>query len=75
MQVGGLSIIAAGSYVEENTTVPSGEVWAGNPARKLRDLKPQEREHLQQLPTKYTSMAAQHEQVSRLACSGQMQLV
>lgn len=25
-QVGGLSIIAAGSYVEENTEVPSGEV-------------------------------------------------
>lgn len=26
LQVGGLSIIAAGSYVEENTSVPSGEV-------------------------------------------------
>ncbi len=41
LQIGGLSIIAAGSYVEENTEVPASEVWAGNPARKLRDLKPQ----------------------------------
>jgi carbonic anhydrase/acetyltransferase-like protein (isoleucine patch superfamily) len=71
LQVGGLSIIAAGSYVEENTTVPSGEVWAGNPAKKLRDLKPQEREHLQQLPAKYTSMAAQHEQVCAPAIAEQ----
>lgn len=49
--------------MEENTVVPSGEVWAGNPAKKLRELKPHEREHLQQLPGKYTSMAAQHEEV------------
>ncbi|GFH30552.1 gamma carbonic anhydrase 3, partial [Haematococcus lacustris] len=49
-KVGELSIVAAGAYVEENTEVPSGEVWAGNPARKLRALKPQEKEYLRNLP-------------------------
>lgn len=61
--VGSHSIIAAGSYLEENTAVPSGEVWAGNPARKLRDLKPQEREYLKSLPQRYAEMAGRHQQV------------
>lgn len=46
MQVEPFSIIAAGAYLEENTVVPSGEVWAGNPAKRLRSLRPAEREHL-----------------------------
>ena len=44
------AIIAAGSYVEEGTVVPTGEVWAGNPAKKLRSLKPEERHYLRTLP-------------------------
>jgi carbonic anhydrase/acetyltransferase-like protein (isoleucine patch superfamily) len=41
-------------------------VWAGNPAKKMRDLKPEEQEHLKNLPGKYVDMASQHGEVMRL---------
>ena len=34
--------IAAGAVVSPGKTVPSGELWGGVPARKLRDLTPEE---------------------------------
>jgi carbonic anhydrase/acetyltransferase-like protein (isoleucine patch superfamily) len=40
------SFIAAGANVPANTTVESGELWVGNPARKVRDLTSQERQRL-----------------------------
>ena len=40
------SFIAAGANVSANTTVNSGELWVGNPAKKLRDLTPEERQRL-----------------------------
>jgi gamma-carbonic anhydrase len=40
------SFIAAGANVTKNTVVESGELWVGNPARKLRDLTAQERQKL-----------------------------
>ena len=41
--VGEESLIAAGSVVLESTIVPPGELWAGIPAKKKRDLSPEER--------------------------------
>lgn len=58
--------MAAGSYVEEGATVPAGELWAGNPAKKLRDVKPSEAEYLKTLPARYTSMASDHSEVMQL---------
>lgn len=43
-------MIAAGAVVGPGSTVPSGELWAGNPAKKLRELKPEEQEYLNTLP-------------------------
>ena len=40
------SFVAAGAVVESNTNIPSGELWVGHPARKLRDLSPEERQKL-----------------------------
>lgn len=40
------SFIAAGANVTKNTVVESGELWVGNPARKVRDLSDQERQKL-----------------------------
>lgn len=40
------SFIAAGANVAKNTVVGSGELWVGNPARKLRNLTTQERQRL-----------------------------
>ncbi|NLM92932.1 MAG: gamma carbonic anhydrase family protein [Bacteroidales bacterium] len=37
-QIGSNSIIAAGAVVLENTVVEPGSVWAGIPARKVKDI-------------------------------------
>lgn len=34
-------LIAAGSVVTQNTHIPSGELWGGVPARKIKDLPPE----------------------------------
>lgn len=52
LQVESGSMLAAGSVVEAGTTVPSGELWAGNPARKLRALKEDEQAYLKSLPSR-----------------------
>ena len=36
------SQVAAGALVAPGKVVPSGELWGGVPARKLRDLDPDE---------------------------------
>eukprot|EP00798_Chlamydomonas_sp_ICE-L_P025117 gene25117-10758_t len=64
--VSAFAIVAAGSYVEEDAVVPPGEVWAGNPARKLRDVKPAEREYLMTLPTHYVERSKEHAEVMEL---------
>lgn len=38
--------MAAGAVVQPGTVVPAGELWAGNPALKLRDVKPKEGDYL-----------------------------
>lgn len=35
------SIVGAGSVVTENTHIKSGEVWAGVPAKKIKDINPE----------------------------------
>ena len=37
-KIGSNSIIAAGAVVPENTVVPSGSIFAGIPAKKLKDI-------------------------------------
>lgn len=44
----------------------SSQVWAGNPARKLRDLRPQERDYLRNLPQRYVEQGAAHQEVMNL---------
>jgi carbonic anhydrase/acetyltransferase-like protein (isoleucine patch superfamily) len=63
LQVGTSSIIAAGSYVEENAVVPDNEVWAGSPAKKLRDIKPAEKDYLRNLPARYRELSGQHQEI------------
>lgn len=36
------SVIAAGAVLPEGTEIKSNQIWAGNPARYLRDLTPEE---------------------------------
>ncbi len=44
--VGSQSLIAAGAVVREGTIVPPGELWAGIPAIKKRDLRLEEKQEL-----------------------------
>lgn len=36
------AFVAAGSVVTPNKRVPTGQMWGGNPAKYMRDLKPEE---------------------------------
>jgi carbonic anhydrase/acetyltransferase-like protein (isoleucine patch superfamily) len=40
-EIGNNSIIAAGAVVLENTIVPSGSIYAGVPARRIKNIDPQ----------------------------------
>ena len=54
------AMVAAGSLVAPNTTVPTGEIWAGNPAKKLRDLDAEEAEFILQSAVNYSALARIH---------------
>jgi len=51
--VGEQSLVAAGSVVLEQTVIPAGELWAGVPAKKKRDLSPEERQGLLDTAERY----------------------
>jgi len=38
VRIGNESIVAAGALVPMNTIIPSGEVWGGIPAKKIKDV-------------------------------------
>eukprot|EP00978_Attheya_sp_CCMP212_P012028 scaffold29814_cov48-Attheya_sp.AAC.5 len=60
------SFIAAGAVVPRGTTIPSGQLWVGNPARKLRDLTPEERQKLFYQADEYVKVAKGQSQVMEL---------
>ncbi|KAL6511777.1 Gamma carbonic anhydrase 2, mitochondrial [Orobanche gracilis] len=54
------AMVAAGSLVRQNTRVPFGEVWAGNPAKFLRKLTDEEIAFISQSATNYMNLAKVH---------------
>ena len=60
------SLIAAGAVVEEGVTVKRGELWVGNPAKKLRDLSEEEQFKLRFQAEEYVKVAATHCHVMEL---------
>jgi gamma-carbonic anhydrase len=55
------AVVSAGAVVEENTVVPSGQIFAGAPAKYLRDLTQQEK-HLM------TEHKLEMQQLSHIYC-------
>ena len=51
------SIIVAGSQLAAGTVVPANECWAGNPGEVLRQVKPNEKENLQDQHQEYVELA------------------
>lgn len=55
-----LAIVGAGSLVVPNTTVKAGQVWAGRPAKYVRDVSAGEREAIGQAAGDYAKLAVVH---------------
>lgn len=53
-------MVAAGSLVRQNTRIPSGQVWAGNPAKFLRELTAEEVAFISQSAKNYVNLAQIH---------------
>jgi carbonic anhydrase/acetyltransferase-like protein (isoleucine patch superfamily) len=51
------SFVAAGAVVGPGQVVRSGELWVGNPARKLKDLSEKERQRLHYQSSEYVAVA------------------
>lgn len=54
------SIVAAGAIVPPNTVVPSGKIFAGSPARLLRDMLPEEKSFIAKSASNYNELANEH---------------
>jgi carbonic anhydrase/acetyltransferase-like protein (isoleucine patch superfamily) len=60
------AMVAAGALVAPNKRVPAGELWGGTPARKMRELSPDQRATLTFTAKAYAAFAQEH----RAACAG-----
>lgn len=54
------AMVAAGALVRQNTRIPYGEVWGGNPARFLRKLTEDEMTFFSQSALNYSNLAQAH---------------
>lgn len=54
------STIAAGAVLLPDTLVPSGQLWAGNPAKFVRDLTAAEKADLERGAKSYADLSKQH---------------
>jgi gamma-carbonic anhydrase len=52
--------VAAGAVVTPGKRVPKGQLWAGTPARYLRDITPDEARYIEQLPKHYARLAQEY---------------
>ena len=56
------SIVGPGSVVAPGTLVPSGEYWAGNPAKFVRKIDADEKAYIQASAEKYYATTEQHKE-------------
>lgn len=54
------SVVAAGALVTPGKRVRSGELWAGSPAKMIRELSDEDRVALAKLAPRYVSLAADY---------------
>lgn len=52
--------VAAGAVVTPGKRVPKGQLWAGTPARHLRDLTEEEARYIEHLPRHYARLAQEY---------------
>ncbi len=56
------AMVAAGALVTPGKTVKAGEVWAGSPAKKLRDISDKDLEFFEINRARYARLAAHYNQ-------------
>ncbi len=54
------AIVAAGALVTPGKKVPAGQLWAGRPARYVRDVTAEEKQHLLWSAQHYVKLAADY---------------
>lgn len=54
------ALVAAGALVTPGKRVKKGELWGGSPARKLRDLTPDDLKMIARLPGRYADLGAEY---------------
>ena len=65
-RVESMAFVAAGAVIGKNEVVLSGELWIGNPARKLRNLTEKEKKHLSFQADEYVKLASSQSKVMNL---------
>lgn len=60
------AFVAAGAVVAPHTRIRSGELWVGQPARKIRNLTAKEREKLHFQSSEYVQVALSQQHVQEL---------
>ena len=53
-------MLAAGAMLTPNKILPSGELWAGSPARKMRDLTEADYEVMRRTVPRYAKLGIEH---------------
>lgn len=53
-------MLAAGGLLAPGKRIPAGELWAGAPARKMRDIGPEERGRLDGIAVHYAAMGGRY---------------
>ena len=54
------AMVAAGALVPPGKTVKAGQLWAGTPARFVRDCADQEQQMIERVPPEYWAMAQEY---------------
>lgn len=54
------AMVAAGSLVTPGKVVPSGQLWAGRPAKYMRDLTEDDKKHIMWSSKNYMHLAKKH---------------
>ena len=61
--IGKGALIAAGALILEETEVPPGTLWAGVPARQIRELTPLQKERMSATYKHYVNLAALYQKL------------
>ncbi len=54
------AMVAAGAVVTPNKTIPTGQIWAGNPAKFMRELKDEEKKYISISERNYVELAKEY---------------